>query len=51
MGKRRRRKFTAKFKKEAVRLSREGERSIGQVPKVLDLTASALRNWFETIQS
>ena len=30
MGKRRRRKFTGEFKKEAVRLFREGERSIGQ---------------------
>ena len=31
MGERRRRKFTGEFKKEAVRLFREGERSIGQV--------------------
>ena len=29
MGERRRRKFTGEFKKEAVRLFREGERSIG----------------------
>ena len=45
MGKRRRRKFTGEFKKEAVWLFREGERSIGQVAKELDLTESALRNW------
>ena len=45
MGKRRRRKFTGEFKKEAVRLFREGESSIGQVAKELDLTESALRNW------
>ena len=45
MGKRRRRKFTGEFKKEAVRLFREGERSIGQVAKELDLKESALRNW------
>ena len=45
MGERRRRKFTGEFKKEAVRLFREGERSIGQVAKELDLTESALRNW------
>ena len=45
MGKRRRRKFTGEFKKEAVRLFREGERSIGQVAKELDLTESSLRNW------
>ena len=42
MGKRRRRKFTGEFKKEAVRLFREGERSIGQVAKELDLTESAV---------
>ena len=36
MGKRRRRKFTGEFKKEAVRLFREGERSIGQVAKELE---------------
>ena len=45
MGKRRRRKFTGEFKKEAVRLFREGEHSIGQVAKELDLTESALRHW------
>ena len=45
MGKRRRRKFTGEFKKEAIRLFREGERSIGQVAKELDLTESTLRNW------
>ena len=45
MGKRRRRKFTGEFKKEAVRLFKAGERSIGQVAKELDLTESALRNW------
>ena len=33
------------FKKEAVRLFKAGERSIGQVAKELDLTESALRNW------
>ena len=37
MGERRRRKFTGAFKKEAVRLFREGEGSIGQVAKELDL--------------
>ena len=35
MGKRRRRKLTGEFKKEAVRLFREGERSIGQVARCL----------------
>lgn len=45
MGKRPRRKFTEEFKREAVRICREGGRSIGQVAKELDLTESAIRNW------
>jgi len=42
---RRRRKFTAEFKAETVRLCRVGDRSIGQVAKDLDLTENALREW------
>ena len=42
---RKRRKFTAEFKAEAVRLCRVGDRSIGQVAKDLDLTENALREW------
>ncbi len=45
MAKRQRRKFTAEFKKEAVRLCKSGERSVGRVAQELDLTESALRNW------
>jgi transposase-like protein len=45
MAKRKRRRFTAEFKQEAVRLCRQGDRSIGQVAQELDLTDSALRNW------
>ncbi len=45
MAKRQRRKFTEEFKKEAVRLCKSGERSIGRVAQELDLTESALRNW------
>jgi transposase len=45
MVKRARRKFTQEFKKEAVRVCKVGERSIGQVAKEMDLTESALRNW------
>lgn len=45
MAKRRRRKFTAEFKAETVRLVRESEESIGQIARNLDLTESALRNW------
>ena len=47
MEKRKRRKFTRDFKEEAVRLCKEGERSIGQVAKDLDLSESALRRWAE----
>ena len=39
MGKRRRRKFTGEFKKESVRLFREGERSIGQVARCFGVVA------------
>ena len=44
MAARKRRKFTAEQKAEAVRLAREVG-SIGQVAKDLDLTETALRNW------
>ena len=44
MSRRKRRKFTAEQKAEAVRLVREVG-SIGQVAKDLDLTESALRGW------
>ena len=42
---RKRRSFTAEFKKEAVRLCRVGDRSIRQVAGDLDLTETALRGW------
>jgi transposase-like protein len=45
MSKRKRRKFTAEFKADAVRLCQGGERSVGQVAKDLDLTETALREW------
>ncbi len=45
MAKRRRRKFDAEFKAEAVRLCKVGDRTIGQVAKDLDLTETALRAW------
>src|SRR5262245_33975017 len=45
MGRRQRRSFDAGFKTEAVRLCREGGRSIAQVAKDLDLTETALREW------
>ncbi len=46
MPKRKRRKFTAEQKADAVRLVRE-VKSIGQVARDLDLTESALRNWVQ----
>lgn len=45
MSQRRRRRFTAEFKQEAVRLCKQGDRSIGQVAQELDLAESALRRW------
>ena len=45
MSKRKRRQFSEEFKREAVRLCRQKDRSIGQVAEELDLTDSALRNW------
>ena len=42
---RKRRKFDAAFKAEAVRLCKVGDRSIAQVAVDLDLTETALREW------
>ena len=42
---RRRRKFTAEFKAETVRLVREGEKSLTAVAHDLDLTVSAVARW------
>ena len=45
MKKRKRRSFTAEFKREAVRLCEVGDRNIAQVAKDLDLGETALRAW------
>ena len=45
MERRKRRSFTPEFRAEAVRLVREGTKSLPQVAKDLELTESALRNW------
>jgi transposase len=45
MERRKRRSFNPEFRAEAVRLVREGTKSLPQVAKDLDLTESALRNW------
>ena len=43
--KRARRRFTAEYKAEVVRLVRDGGKSIGQVSRELDLTETAVRQW------
>ncbi len=45
MAKRKRRKFTAEYKAEVVALVRQGDRSVCQVARDLDLTESSVRNW------
>lgn len=45
MTKRKRRKFTAEFKADAVRLCMAGGKSIAEVTKQFDLTETALREW------
>ena len=45
MEKRARRKFTAEYKAEVVRLVRDGGKTITQVSRELDLTESAVRQW------
>jgi len=45
MERRKRRKFTAEYKAEVVRLVRTSGKSIGQVAKELDLTETAVRAW------
>jgi len=47
MAKRARRKFTAEYKAEVVRLVRDGGKTVGQVARDLDLTESAVRHWVE----
>jgi transposase len=40
-----RRSFTPEFKAEIVQLCQQGDRSIGQVARDLDLTQTAVREW------
>ena len=47
MDRRKRRSFTAEFKAEAVRLVREGTKTLPVLAKDLDLTESALRQWVQ----
>lgn len=50
MERRKRRSFTPEFRAEAVRLVREGTKSLPQVAKDLDLTESALRTWVRQVE-
>ena len=43
--KRKRRKFTDEFKRDTVRLIREGGKGIAEIARDLDLTESAVRQW------
>jgi transposase-like protein len=45
MKKQQRRKFTAEYKAEVVRLVRAGDKTIGQIAHDLNLTDSAVRLW------
>lgn len=45
MARRKRRKFTAEFKADAVRLVTTGSKTIAEVTKQFDLTETALREW------
>jgi transposase len=45
MEKRARRKFTAEYEAEAVQLVLDGDKTIREVSRDLDLTESAVRHW------
>lgn len=45
-----RRKFTAEFKQEVVTLIEQGDRTLPQVCRDLDLTDSSVRRWVEQLQ-
>ena len=51
MEKRRRRKFTDEFKREAVRLVQQGDGNVSQVARDLDLSVSALRKWVKEAEA
>jgi len=51
MTKRKRRKFTAQFKADAVRLCGPGGKTIAEVTKQFDLTETALREWVKRAEA
>ena len=48
---RKRRKFTAKFKADAVRLVMTGGKTIAEVTEQFDLTETALRTWVKRAEA
>lgn len=51
MARRKRRKFTAQFKADAVRLVTTGAKTIQEVTKEFDLTETALREWVKRAEA
>ena len=51
MFRRKRREFKTDFKREAVGLTKVGDRSISQVARDLDLTETALREWVKRAEN
>lgn len=49
--KRKRRKFSAEFKAETVRLVRTSDKSIGTIARELDLAETALRRWVQQAET
>ncbi|MFQ5352258.1 MAG: transposase [Candidatus Binatia bacterium] len=47
LARRTRRKFTAEFKAETVKLIRESDRSIGEISRELGLSETAVRRWLK----
>ena len=45
MAKRKRRSFSSEYKAEVVKLIQDGDKSLGQVVRDLDLTETAVRRW------
>jgi transposase len=51
MARRKRRKFTAEFKADAVRLVTTGAKTVAEVTQQFDLTETALRAWVKRAQA
>lgn len=51
MSRRKRRTFEADFKREAVALTKMGDRNVSEVARDLDLTETALREWVKRAEA